>query len=693
VINLAPLSDDQTAQLISSLLGGQALPVATQRVLLERAGGNPLYAEEFVRLLADRDLFHETVEDVPGSVQALIAARLDTLPSRPKSVLQDAAVIGKVFWPGALHAMNGSELDDVELVLDELCRRHFIRAERTSSLEGESEFSFSHLLVRDVCYAQIPRSSRAARHRAAAGWIERKGADRAEDLADVVAHHYLRALELGRAIGQEVEDLEASACRYLALAGRRALALDVGSAESNLAKALELVPPGDPERARLLEHWAEAAQQQGRQQEAKEALEEALDTYRAEGAAIAAGRTLTALALTLGRLGDPRREQVLSEALALLEAEPPGHELVSALAQLAGRRELDGAFVEAIAAADQALALAAELGIVQPARALGFRGSALANSGDPGGLEEMRRALDLSVAQGKGREAAVLYNNLAVDVWQYEGPRAALTVCREGIEFCRRRGIVEFEFAIAGASLMMLADSGDVALALAEAKPVAERAEAAGMVPDLIEARAVQVRWTAERGEQETDLEAARNLIAIARETDTLPLVAEGFAAAAQAFLAKGSSEEARELLIDLDELRAGRSDPLYAALLPHLLRLALALGEPELGARLVDGVVAFTSLSEHAVETARAQLAEGAGMQAEAAALYAEAAERWHVFGNVPERAYALLGQGRCLAALGKPEAEAPLRVAHELFASLGYEPALAETAALLAETLAAAS
>jgi hypothetical protein len=89
---------------------------------------------------------------------------------------------------------------------------------------------------------------------------------------------------------------------------------------------------------------------------------------------------------------------------------------------------------------------------------------------------------------------------------------------------------------------------------------------------------------------------------------------------------------------------------------------------------------------------TSRAQLAEAAGEHADAARLYHEAAERWHQFGNVPERAYALLGQGRCLSALNDPAVEAPLREARELFASMGYKPALAETEAHLAEGEAAA-
>ena len=100
-INLAPLSEGETARLIAALLERAVLPAETQRELLERAGGNPLYAEEFVRLLTDRGE-PAPVEEVPDSVHALIAARLDTLSPDRKSLLQDAAVLGKVFWAGSL---------------------------------------------------------------------------------------------------------------------------------------------------------------------------------------------------------------------------------------------------------------------------------------------------------------------------------------------------------------------------------------------------------------------------------------------------------------------------------------------------------------------------------------------------------------------------------------------------------------
>jgi hypothetical protein len=169
-------------------------------------------------------------------------------------------------------------------------------------------------------------------------------------------------------------------------------------------------------------------------------------------------------------------------------------------------------------------------------------------------------------------------------------------------------------------------------------------------------------------------------------------LIALAFAAVAQLLLARRQTEQAQALLHELDQLDATRADADYAALLPCLLRVALAVENLPLAQRLSSGVEPVTPLHEHGVAAARAQLVEAAGEHADAAKLYAEAAERWRAFGNVPERAYALLGQGRCLAALGKPEAEAPLREARELFASMGYAPALAETETLLGESKAAA-
>jgi hypothetical protein len=110
------------------------------------------------------------------------------------------------------------------------------------------------------------------------------------------------------------------------------------------------------------------------------------------------------------------------------------------------------------------------------------------------------------------------------------------------------------------------------------------------------------------------------------------------------------------------------------------------------LATRLAARVQPRTPLNDHASCAARAQLAEAAGDVAHAAALYAEAAGRWREFGDVPERAYALLGHGRCLLSVDRAAAKVPLATARELFASLGYKPALTEAEALLAQDEAAA-
>ena len=267
-INLAPLSPEETARLVSALLDASVIPVELQQPILDRAGGNPLYVEEFVRLLRDKDLIvqkgssWELAEGAevpfPDSVRALIAARLDTLTPDAKSLLADAAVIGKVFWAGAVAAMGDRDPDLVIDMLRDLSRKELVRPSRRSSMQGEAEYAFWHILTRDVAYNQLPRASRAARHIAAASWIEAQAPDRVEDLADVLAYHYATALDLAHASGDadQAATLEAPARRFLTLAGERALGLDTKAALTNLEHALTLTPEGYPDRAQVLVSFA-----------------------------------------------------------------------------------------------------------------------------------------------------------------------------------------------------------------------------------------------------------------------------------------------------------------------------------------------------------------------------------------------------------------------------------------------------
>ncbi|MGH3132855.1 MAG: AAA family ATPase, partial [Gaiellaceae bacterium] len=236
-ILLRPLSAEETAELVHSLLGRSAIDAGLQTRLLEHAGGNPLYAEEFTRMLESRP--SEVV--LPETVQGIIAARLDTLPPEEKELLQDAAVMGRVFWLGAL----GRERWTLEARLHALTRQDFVTRNRRSSVAGEEEYAFRHALVRDVAYEQIPRAAKADKHLAAAEWIESLG--RPEDQAEMLAHHYAAALEYARVTGQSTVHLEMRARGAFRNAGDRALALSsFAQAASFYEKALGPSQDGAP---------------------------------------------------------------------------------------------------------------------------------------------------------------------------------------------------------------------------------------------------------------------------------------------------------------------------------------------------------------------------------------------------------------------------------------------------------------
>ncbi len=146
-----------------ALLEQAVLPADLQQRLLQRAEGNPLYAEEFARLAAEG----RQPEELPETVQGIVAARLDALSPEEKECLQDASVLGKVFWLGAVARLGDRERWLLEERLHELERKEFVRRERRPSMAGETEYVFRHLLVRDVAYGQIPRAARAVE---ACGW-------------------------------------------------------------------------------------------------------------------------------------------------------------------------------------------------------------------------------------------------------------------------------------------------------------------------------------------------------------------------------------------------------------------------------------------------------------------------------------------------------------------------------------------
>jgi class 3 adenylate cyclase len=331
-LSLAPLSDGETARLIRSLLGRRVLEAGQQAVLLAHAGGNPLYAEQYVQMLAERRGGGQL--PVPESVQGIIGARLDLLGPAEKRLLQDAAVVGKVFWPGAVAALGGTigyaEFGPAGLEegLHRLERRQFLRRERASSVAGETQYAFVHVLVRDVAYGQIPRAARAVKHARAAGWIESLG--RAGDHAEMIAHHYASALDLARAAGQDTADLVSRARAALQAAGDRAMTLNAFSSSAGYYRAALALWPEDAQsqRAGLLRLLGTMLHEAGDPR--------AAETVLAEGSQAASLAGLPALRARIRvLLAEIRSSRGLGFAEALAECE-------AATAILKGAGDLEG---------------------------------------------------------------------------------------------------------------------------------------------------------------------------------------------------------------------------------------------------------------------------------------------------------------------------------------------------------------
>jgi class 3 adenylate cyclase/tetratricopeptide (TPR) repeat protein len=703
-IPLGALSDLETAQLVAALVGRSVLPVGVQALLLERADGNPLYAEEFARLLADRGL---VVTDeaaavpeipVPETVHGLIAARLDALTPEVKALVQDAAVVGRVFWPGAVAAMNGAQDGVVKAGLAELERKQLVQRARSSSVQHQDEYVFWHALVRDVAYAQIPRAGRARRHQAVAEWVEEVAGERVGDLAEVVAHHYGQALAYARAAREpqaRIDQLVEPTRRFLVLAGDRTINLDLDRARAYYRQAVELGQPRDPERPHLLVRTGRVAFQSGDYPEAVAVYEEAIADMRRSGELQALGAALGRLATVFWNQGDTRRSKAaLGEAIELLEREPPGPELVSAYVSMAGERVVAGHDREALEWADRALVLADELGGLPRIRAriLDARGMARCDLGDfLGGMEDLRAGLALGLELGSGYDTAVIYNNLAEPVWLVEGPEAALAMCESGIDFAERRGLSEPAMWLRFSTIGPLLDLGrwQEAVALADEAIAWDLAHGGDYL--AIGCRRYVTLVLAWQGDLVAARDLATRVLPRAREIDDLQQLVPALVNAALVEQASGDKAAALALVSEAAQLTADRAGGrrFLGQHLADMVRVA-ADPAPTLAQDLIDATDPTATRYRLTATTAHAVLAESTGDPSAAATLYAEAAEGWSAYGQVLEHALALLAQGRCLATLFHPDAADLLQAAHQRLKVLGARPSAAEASTLLDRVLA---
>ena len=253
---LEPLRDDTAAELVDALVaGGLADPL--RGLVVERAEGNPFFVEELVGTLVDRGLLAGGADelDLPDTVHAVVAARIDLLPPTEKAALQAAAVAGRVFWEGPVVELLGGAEPDLNL----LEARDFVRRRPASSLEGEREFAIKHAITREVAYASLPKARRARLHAAFGAWLERFGEGRDEH-APLLAHHYAHAVlpedaDLAWADEPEaVGALRAKAATWLRRAGELAVGrYDLDEGLALLRRAVELATDG----VEIAELWRE----------------------------------------------------------------------------------------------------------------------------------------------------------------------------------------------------------------------------------------------------------------------------------------------------------------------------------------------------------------------------------------------------------------------------------------------------
>ncbi|HEU5278932.1 MAG TPA: adenylate/guanylate cyclase domain-containing protein, partial [Gaiellaceae bacterium] len=405
-VSLTPLDDAATARLVLALLDKPVVEADLQQALIRRAAGNPLYAEEFVRML---EAGGSPEGQLPENVQGIVAARIDLLSSEEKTIVQSASVLGKVFWSDSLVALTGLEPWRLAETLRSLERKEFVRREHRSAVSGATQHAFVHALVRDAAYGQLPRAARARLHVATTEWIESLPEDRAEDRAETVAHHYLTAIELGRAAGDDVSELGARAVRALQEAGERALALSAYTAAARfLSHALELLPEHVDPSPELL---AAAGQAFGFVNRDGDELARAVDAYEAAGDPDRAAECAIAASFYASARSGYEAQRWLDRAAALVEGRPASRAQALVLAEQARRAGLNVQVATALEWAERAAAMARELGDDQiRADALVTWGTVRAGSGDARGVELLEEALTLSA--GHGRPASRAHTNL-----------------------------------------------------------------------------------------------------------------------------------------------------------------------------------------------------------------------------------------------------------------------------------------
>jgi len=646
---LRPL-DNADATALAGVLLGRVAASSLQATLVDRCGGNPLFAEEYARLLSERSASALESAEMPETVQALIAARIDTLSPERKDLLHDAAVIGKTFWAGAVAELGGRERGSVQGDLHELARKELLRRSRNSTVPADEEYSFWHDLVHQVTYEQIPRDQRADRHRRAARWIEQTAGERPGDRAELIAHHYLQALSLERDKDSEAAGgLRRSAIRFLTIAGERAVGLDVDHAIELLSRAIDLTKPDAPERGKILVLIGTSEMLAGRFDKAIPVLAEARRAADAIGdlETIAVAYFQEAEALFFGGAGDDYR-QALVEAIARLDGERPtgGYALVLSSAAFGKLTQNDNESARALV--QRAVSLADEVGDrFAYAAAVDIRGLLHLRLGDQAAISDFESAIEIFTMLGSPY-ATMAMTHLGSAIHNWYGPAKAERPLQEAGAHGRRIHNATYEVDALVFETDRRYDQGlwDGVLEIAdrvEAWAASKSSSSAAWTMIAL----TKARVLALRGDFEAALAVAEPLAEHAEQLGDEDSVWALTSCAIVRWL-DGRETSALELMRRVTPERM-TSVSAVAEVTRLLVRLGASGHAHALLATLLTGPPKFF----HNRFSAQAALAEASGDRKRAQDLFEAASSGWRQFGNPYELAHSLAGQARTASSL----------------------------------------
>ena len=448
-ITLGPLPPDAMRQALEGLVPG--LPEEISARILQQAEGVPLYAVETVRMLLDRGLLAEDGSryvvtgdiselEVPETLHALAAARLDGLTGEERSVLQDAAVFGQSFTAGGVAALDDRPPEEIQRILDGLVSKQVLGFNDDPRSAERGQYHFLQGLLRTTAYGTLSRRDRKARHLAAARHLQEAWGGDVPELAEVLAAHFLDAADADPE-ASDAPRIRTAACETLAEAGHRALSLALATeAQRAFDRAAELA--GDEsQRAALLDQAGQAALLNADYAAGRQRLEEAITIFEAHGDHESAARAMATVARA------HFREDRLDEALelnrrALAGLPEGGADRAAALAALASSLLFTGSFDEALSMADDALSIAEPL---QQWRTIVGAFNTLAQARLKQGriLESQalkEKALALALDHDLSEDAVRQYNNLADTSLQFDRFGEALQIAERGLELARSRG-------------------------------------------------------------------------------------------------------------------------------------------------------------------------------------------------------------------------------------------------------------